>query len=72
MGEALIRAKNLTKIYNAGQPSEVVALREASLEIQRGESVIIEGPSGSGKSTLLSLLGVREPQIYETPRLFWD
>ena len=58
MGEALIRAKNLTKIYNAGQPSEVVALREASLEIQRGESVIIEGPSGSGKSTLLTLLGV--------------
>jgi len=38
------------------------ALRGGSLEIQRGDRVLLEGPSGGGKSTLASLLaGLREP-----------
>jgi len=31
----------------------VIALKEASLEVQQGEVVLVIGPSGSGKSTML-------------------
>ncbi len=57
MPEPIIVTRGVSKIFNPGQPDEVVALNDVSLEIGQGLVTVIQGPSGSGKSTLLSLLG---------------
>ena len=56
MEEALIRVKDLCKIYNPGE-NEVRALDHVNLEIKKGEFVAIIGQSGSGKSTFMNMLG---------------
>ncbi|MDX9972352.1 MAG: ABC transporter ATP-binding protein [FCB group bacterium] len=56
-GKTALEAYGLTKIYGAGH-TEVVALRDATLTVARGEIVALLGPSGAGKSTLLTIIGL--------------
>jgi putative ABC transport system ATP-binding protein len=56
MTSSLIRLQKISRRYQMGAET-IHALREVSLEIQRGEYVAIMGPSGSGKSTLMNLIG---------------
>jgi cell division transport system ATP-binding protein len=52
----MIRLENVTKNYS----HDVVAVRDASFDVAKGEFVFLVGPSGSGKSTLLRLLNRQE------------
>lgn len=55
--EHFISIRNLCKYYNDGA---IKALDNVSLDIEKGEVVVIIGPSGSGKSTLLRSLNLLE------------
>ena len=55
--DKLIQVKNLKKYYNKG---ELHALDDISVDINRGDVMVVIGPSGSGKSTFLRSLNLLE------------
>ena len=54
---ALIKVTDLYKHYKGG---EIKALDGVSIDVNKGEVIVIIGPSGSGKSTLLRSLNLLE------------
>ncbi len=66
-GDVVLELEAVTKIYPAEPP--VVALRDVSFSVRRGELVAIVGPSGSGKSTLLHVMGTLERPSTGTVRI---
>jgi len=53
---SLIRAVSLCKAYRSGN-TDVSALRDINLDIEKGDYLAIVGPSGAGKTTLINILG---------------
>ncbi len=58
----VISLKNITKIYDENQPSEVKALNDITIDINEGEFIAICGTSGSGKTTLMNIIGCMTKQ----------
>lgn len=60
---SILKIKNLSKVYGENE-TEVKALSNINLEINKGEFVVIVGKSGSGKSTLLHIMAGLETPTY--------
>ena len=63
----MLELKNITKVYNPGEITEVCVFRDFSLSVEEGEFISVVGSNGSGKTSLLNIIcgsiGVEAGQI---------
>jgi len=52
----MLELKNITKIYNPGEITEVCVFKDFSLTVEKGEFVSVIGSNGSGKTSLLNII----------------
>ncbi len=55
MNDMILRTEGITRIFKNGV-TEVCALNNVSINVKRGELMVLRGRSGSGKTTLLNIL----------------
>jgi putative ABC transport system ATP-binding protein len=67
--DTILHLENVWKIYDMGEV-KVPAVKGVSLEVKRGEFLIIVGASGSGKSTIMNLIGCLD--LPSKGRIFLD
>src|SRR5690554_2954468 len=65
-----IKIENLCKDFPLQDKPTLHAVKDASLEVKKGEVVLIIGPSGSGKSTLLR--SINKLEIPTSGKIFID
>ena len=61
----MIKITNLNKYYKNGD-SELHALKNINLKVEKGEFIAIMGSSGSGKSTFMNILGCLDKDFQGT------
>jgi putative ABC transport system ATP-binding protein len=65
----MIELERVTRQYQRGDGTPVVALAAVSFSIESGEFVTVRGASGSGKSSLLNIIGCLDTPSSGTCRL---
>ncbi len=52
----MLHLQHITKVFNPGKATEVVAVQDVTLQLETGSYTVLVGANGSGKSTLLNLV----------------
>ncbi|MGD8501495.1 MAG: ABC transporter ATP-binding protein [Phycisphaerales bacterium] len=67
----MLELAHVAKTYpSPGSKEDVCVLKDITLKVEKGQSLVIVGPSGSGKSTLLNIIGALDRPT--TGRVLFD